>query len=175
MQQPLHRAIMEHRPSISAAPAAHHPTTPAIIPMHQNILSRALVNTIGRLGRWKRVNSRPAAVNPRHGVPASLTVCGDNSAFDLELNMTDDLLTVRGGVEQLDGPGSACDHCLRGLPVHDGASEPAERSRLRAKYEIRAFKPGELIEQISPIPTSESEPHTSIAISSFGVHPCTLS
>ncbi|KAI0030459.1 hypothetical protein K488DRAFT_26430, partial [Vararia minispora EC-137] len=99
LQQPLHRAIMEHRPSISATPLPL-PITPATLPMHQNILSRAFVNTIGRLGRWKRVNSRPVAFNSRHASSTPIAVCGDVSAFDLELNETDDLLTVRGGVEQ---------------------------------------------------------------------------
>ncbi len=89
-QQPLHRAIMEHRPSLSASVSptvaypAHHPSA----------LSRALANTVGRLGRWKRAlnpGSRQA-VNP----PPSTEV----SAFDLELSPEGDLLHVRGAMEQ---------------------------------------------------------------------------
>src|SRR5260221_8105691 len=53
LQQPLHRAIMEHQPSLSAsvsptAAATSHPP---------NALSHALANTVGRLGRWKRAPS----------------------------------------------------------------------------------------------------------------------
>ncbi|KAI0052399.1 ras GEF [Auriscalpium vulgare] len=95
LQQPLHRAIMDHRPSISTTPAMPIAQTPATLPVHHNALSRAFVNTIGRLGRWKRVlNARSTTVS------TPLGACADVSAFDLELNATGDLLTVRGGVEQ---------------------------------------------------------------------------
>ena len=66
LQQPLHRAAMEHRPSLSAsvfptaATASHTP----------NSLPRALANAVGQLGRWKR------ALNPesrRAGNPVSTT------------------------------------------------------------------------------------------------------
>lgn len=67
--------------------------TPATLPVHHSALSRAVVNTIGRLGRWKRVLS---SRSPQ----SSMAPCADVSAFDLELNATGDLLTVRGGVEQ---------------------------------------------------------------------------
>jgi hypothetical protein len=60
------------------------------------------VNTIGRLGRWKRV------LNPRNAVGAGgnsqlqATPADplDISPFNLEPNATGDLLMVRGGVEQ---------------------------------------------------------------------------
>ncbi|KAI0270524.1 hypothetical protein BC834DRAFT_950330 [Gloeopeniophorella convolvens] len=86
-QQPLHRAILEHRPSLSASVS---PTT-ILPPAHQNVLSRALASTVGRLGRWKR------ALNPRNG---SDPMYADVSAFDLESNPEGDRLRVRGGVEQ---------------------------------------------------------------------------
>ncbi|KAH9958161.1 hypothetical protein BC827DRAFT_1221435 [Russula dissimulans] len=88
IQQPLHRAILEHRPSLSASVS---PTTAAPA-HHPSALSRALANTVGRLGRWKR------ALNPgsRHAGPASMKV----SAFDLELNPDGDLFQVRGGMDQ---------------------------------------------------------------------------
>ena len=89
LQQPLHRAIMEHRPSLSASVSP----TAAATPHPPNALSRALANTVGRLGRWKRAlnsGSRQA------GNPASTGV----SAFDLELSPEGDLLHVRGGMEQ---------------------------------------------------------------------------
>ncbi|KAI0313469.1 hypothetical protein OF83DRAFT_1141131 [Amylostereum chailletii] len=93
LQQPLHKAIMEHRPSMSTTTPGVPFTASQTLPVHSNILSRAFVNTIGRLGRWKRINSRPAAT----------TLLADNaevSAFDLELTVRGDLLKVRGGVEQ---------------------------------------------------------------------------
>ncbi|KIO18751.1 hypothetical protein M407DRAFT_31585 [Tulasnella calospora MUT 4182] len=46
------------------------------LPMHQSAISRALVNTMGRLGRWKRVLHGRSAV----GVAA----CNDPAAFDLD-------------------------------------------------------------------------------------------
>ncbi|THH14380.1 hypothetical protein EW146_g5939 [Bondarzewia mesenterica] len=92
--QPHHRAILQHLPSTIATPSLPITPTPATLPVHKSAISRALVRTIGRLGRWRRV------LNSRSAVPAPLGVCNDVSAFDLELNATGDLLTVRGGVEQ---------------------------------------------------------------------------
>ena len=89
IQQPLHRAILEHRPSLSASVSP----TAMISAHHPSALSRALANTVGRLGRWKR------ALNPhsRHaGNPGPSVV----SAFDLELNPEGDLHHVHGGMEQ---------------------------------------------------------------------------
>ena len=89
IQQPLHRAILEHRPSLSANVSP----TAMISAHHPSALSRALANTVGRLGRWKR------ALNPgsRHaGNPGSTVV----SAFDLEFNPEGDLHHVHGGMEQ---------------------------------------------------------------------------
>ena len=88
LQQPLHRAIMEHQPSLSAsvsptAAATSHPP---------NTLSRALANTVGRLGRWKRALSPGSR---QAGNPASTGV----SAFYLELSPKGDLFHVRGGME----------------------------------------------------------------------------
>ena len=68
--------------------------TSATLPIHHNALSRVFVKTIGRLGRWKRVlNSRSVGRTP-------LGACADVSAFDLELTVSGDLLSVNGGVEQ---------------------------------------------------------------------------
>ncbi|KAJ3881393.1 hypothetical protein F5051DRAFT_321803 [Lentinula edodes] len=64
-----------------------------------NALSRVLVKTLGRLGRWKRVlNSGGVA----HGVSMHrmATACADVSAFDVELTVdSSDLLSSSGGVE----------------------------------------------------------------------------
>ncbi|KAK0189524.1 hypothetical protein F5146DRAFT_629373 [Armillaria mellea] len=74
--------------------------TSATLPIHHHALSRAfvktaLVKTIGRLGRWKRV------LNNRTTPPTPLgTYTTHVSAFDLELSVSRDLLTVQGGVEQ---------------------------------------------------------------------------
>ncbi|KAJ4480920.1 hypothetical protein J3R30DRAFT_3287494 [Lentinula aciculospora] len=57
-------------------------------PIPHNALSRVLVKTLGRLGRWKRVLNSGA------------TACADVSAFDVELTVdSSDLLSSSGGVE----------------------------------------------------------------------------
>ena len=66
----------------------------AAMPIHHSALSRVFVKTIGRLGRWKRV------LNSRAVVRSTLNACADVSAFDLELGVSRDLLTVNGGVEE---------------------------------------------------------------------------
>lgn len=93
LQQPLHLTILQH--ARAAPPGANLPLvdSPATLPVHHSTLSRVVINTIGRLGRWKRVLSQRSPAAP-------LSPCGDINAFDLELNATGDLLTVKGGVEQ---------------------------------------------------------------------------
>ncbi|KAJ3936440.1 MAG: hypothetical protein NXY57DRAFT_885833 [Lentinula lateritia] len=59
-----------------------------------NALSRVLVKTLGRLGRWKRV------LNSGGGFSRMATACADVSAFDVELTVdSSDLLSSSGGVE----------------------------------------------------------------------------
>jgi Gdp/GTP exchange factor required for growth at low temperatures len=65
----------------------------AAMPIQHSAISRAFVKTIGKLGRWKRV------LNSRAVARTSLAACADVSAFDLELGVSRDLLTVNGGVE----------------------------------------------------------------------------
>ncbi|KAG8908936.1 hypothetical protein FRB99_000039 [Tulasnella sp. 403] len=69
----------------SAKPAMHLKATPVpgpILPMHQSAISRALVNTMGKLGRWKRVlNSRSAV---------TMAACNDPTAFDIDVNSDSD-------------------------------------------------------------------------------------
>lgn len=96
LQQPLQRNILQQsRASISVSVtetlAALNP--PPVSSSH-SALSRAFVKTIGRLGRWKRV------LNSRQSVDTGIAVPANVSAFDLEMSATNDLLTVRGGVEQ---------------------------------------------------------------------------
>lgn len=112
LQQPLHLAILSHTQppelttsSSSATLRSHNGVfvpSPSTLPFHHKPLSRAFVNTIGRLGRWKRVlNPRSAA---SAGGSSQLLVAPvdplDISPFNLEPNATGDLLMVRGGVEQ---------------------------------------------------------------------------
>jgi hypothetical protein len=112
LQQPLHLAILSHTQppelttsSSSATLRPHNGVfvpSPSTLPFHHKPLSRAFVNTIGRLGRWKRVlNPRSAA---GAGGTSQLLVTPvdplDISPFNLEPNATGDLLMVRGGVEQ---------------------------------------------------------------------------
>ncbi|KAL0952471.1 hypothetical protein HGRIS_006737 [Hohenbuehelia grisea] len=66
----------------------------APLPIHHSALSRVLVKTIGRLGRWKRV------LNNRTQGRTAMAPCNEPAAFDLELTVSRDLLTVNGGVEQ---------------------------------------------------------------------------
>ena len=112
LQQPLHLAILSHtKPpelasSSSSATLRQHNGVlvpgPSTLPFHHKPLSRAFVNTIGRLGRWRRV------LNPRNtvgtGANSQLQATPvdplDVSPFNLEPNATGDLLMVRGGVEQ---------------------------------------------------------------------------
>ena len=108
LQQPLHLAILSHTQSTELASSSSSATlrphngvfvpSPSAIPFHHKPLS-AFVNTIGRLGRWKRVlNPRNAAAGGNSQV--ILTDPFDISPFNLEPNATGDLLMVRGGVEQ---------------------------------------------------------------------------
>lgn len=95
LQQPLQRNILQQsRASISVAPGAGpilaQSSPPITFP--QRALSRVFVKTIGRLGRWRRV------LNSRQTVDTGIAIPANVSAFDLELS--GDLLGVRGGVEQ---------------------------------------------------------------------------
>jgi GDP/GTP exchange factor required for growth at low temperature len=83
----------EHAPGPGAESDGPFIQTTSNLPIHHNAISRAFVKTIGRLGRWKRV------LNSRSAARTSLGACVEVSAFDLELNAPQDLLTVNGGVE----------------------------------------------------------------------------
>ncbi|KAI1789674.1 ras GEF [Ganoderma leucocontextum] len=97
MRQPLHMAVLQYgkqNPS-PVGTTGTHPNTP-VSPFPHSTISRVFVNTIGRLGRWKRVLNSRATVH----VQPSMTAGVDVSAFDVEANETGDLLLVKGGVEQ---------------------------------------------------------------------------
>ncbi|KAG5651310.1 hypothetical protein H0H81_009111 [Sphagnurus paluster] len=81
----------EHAPGSGEPEHALH-LTPATLPIHHGVLSRAFVKTIGRLGRWKRV------LNSRNTTRPSINTCADVSAFDIDL-MGRDVLAGTGGVE----------------------------------------------------------------------------
>lgn len=93
LRQPLHLTFMPYGKKNTTTLATPIPS-PLLMPMPNSSLSRVLVNTIGRLGRWKRV------LNSRATGRSISSACGDVSAFDVEANETGDLLLVRGGVEQ---------------------------------------------------------------------------
>ncbi|CAE6478269.1 unnamed protein product, partial [Rhizoctonia solani] len=92
-------------PFTRADPPPHSKLVHVSMPMHHGPLTRALVNTMGRIGRWKRgLGTRSMMVGPTGGVG-----CVDPSAFDeFGLGMTGmgegssgtEVVTVRGGVEE---------------------------------------------------------------------------
>ncbi|KAJ1309351.1 hypothetical protein OPQ81_006130 [Rhizoctonia solani] len=92
-------------PFTRADPPPPSKLVPVSMPMHHGPLTRALVNTMGRIGRWKRgLGTRSMLVGPTGGVG-----CMDPSAFDeFGLGMTGmgesssgtEVVAVRGGVEE---------------------------------------------------------------------------
>ncbi|CAE6401337.1 unnamed protein product [Rhizoctonia solani] len=88
-------------------PPPHSKLVPMSMPMHHGPLTRALVNTMGRIGRWKRgLGTRSMLVGPTGGAG-----CVDPGAFDeFGLGMTGvgegasssgtEVVAVRGGVEE---------------------------------------------------------------------------
>ena len=112
LQQPLHLAILSHAqpPELATSPSSvtlrpHNGVfvlSPSTLPFHHKPLSRAFVNTIGRLGRWKRVLNPRTVVGTGGSSQLPVTPVDplDISPFNLEPNATGDLLMVRGGVEQ---------------------------------------------------------------------------
>ncbi|KAL5520295.1 hypothetical protein ACEPAG_9508 [Sanghuangporus baumii] len=94
LQQPLHLTILQHARALPPGASLPLVGAPSTLPVHHSSLSRAVVRTIGRLGRWKRVLSSRVPTSP-------VSPAGDTTAaFDLELNEAGDLFTVCGGVEQ---------------------------------------------------------------------------
>ncbi|KAH9943754.1 ras GEF [Amylocystis lapponica] len=94
LRQPLNLTFLQYGKQNAASFPRHPVPHPVLLPVPHNTLSRVFVNTIGRLGRWKRV------LNARSPGRTALNACVDVSAFDVEANETGDLLLVRGGVEQ---------------------------------------------------------------------------
>ncbi|KIJ47254.1 hypothetical protein M422DRAFT_28923, partial [Sphaerobolus stellatus SS14] len=128
LSQPLSKAILGHlksnKPGIDIS-------GPAALPIQHSAISRAFVNTMGRLGRWRRVLNARSSVVP---APA----CADMSAFDLEPNGTGDLLTVKGGMEEylkmlnVTQPslsvGPTQPHAQAQLPQEPAEHQPAQES-----------------------------------------------
>ena len=112
LRQPLHLALLSHSqpPELANSPssATIRPyngvfvPNPSTLPFHHKPLSRAFVNTIGRLGRWKRVLNHRSTAGPGGTSQILVTPLDplDVSPFNLEPNATGDLLRVKGGVEQ---------------------------------------------------------------------------
>jgi Gdp/GTP exchange factor required for growth at low temperatures len=97
LQQPVQKAILQHNLTAGSgkdADATPFVQTAATLPIHHNPIQRAFVNTVGRLGRWKRV------LHSRSTIHTPIGVCANVSAFDLELSETGDLLHMRGGLER---------------------------------------------------------------------------
>jgi len=90
---PISSLSILHRTDHAPAPLPNSDNVAQIFPIHQSVLSHAFVKVISRFGRWTRVlNSRPMMRSP-------ISACADVSAFDLDLNISKDLLTINGGVE----------------------------------------------------------------------------
>ena len=112
LQQPLHLAILSHAQPAELTSSPSSATLrqqsgvfvpgPSTLPFHHKPLSRAFVNTMGRLGRWKRVLNPRNTTNTGGNSRTQTTSVDplDVSPFNLEPNATGDLLMVRGGVEQ---------------------------------------------------------------------------
>ena len=94
LRHPLHLAFLQYGKQAAPSPPPASTSGSVPLPVAHSTISRVIVNTMGRLGRWKRV------LNNRAPVRAPMGNCISVSAFDLDLNETGDLLSVRGGVEQ---------------------------------------------------------------------------
>lgn len=98
LRHPLHLAFLQYGKQTPATPPPPPSNSGSVpMPVAHSTISRVIVNTMGRLGRWKRV------LNSRTPVRAPIGNCVDISAFDVEgngENENGDLLLVRGGVEQ---------------------------------------------------------------------------
>ena len=94
LRQPLHLAFLQYSRKSGVGPQTNGGPHPILMPIPHSPFSRVFVNTIGRLGRWRRV------LNQRSSGRSQTNVSLDVSAFDVEASETGDLLLVRGGVEQ---------------------------------------------------------------------------
>ncbi|KAG8724012.1 hypothetical protein FRC11_002234, partial [Ceratobasidium sp. 423] len=90
-------------PFTRADPPPHSKLVPVSMPMHHGPLTRALVNTMGRIGRWKRGLGTRSMLVPTTGVG-----CVDPGAFDsFGFGLSGggyasgtEVVAVRGGVEE---------------------------------------------------------------------------
>lgn len=89
-QQPLHMAILApgkpHGPSQYAAVPMH-----GTLPIQHSTISRVLVNTMGRLGRWSRVLHTRSGPNP-----SSQLDCSGVSSFDIDQSYYGEQPYIRG-------------------------------------------------------------------------------
>lgn len=84
LRQPVHMTILQHAMGGPTAPDLPLAPTRTSVPVHHSTISRVVVNTIGRLGRWKRV------------LRSSLIPSSDASVIDVDMNPTGEFLAVRG-------------------------------------------------------------------------------
>jgi len=90
---PISSLSILHRTDHAPGPLPNSDNVAQFLPIHQSNLSHAFVKVISRVGRLARVfNSRSMMRSP-------ISACADISAFDLDLNISKDLLTINGGVE----------------------------------------------------------------------------
>lgn len=94
LRQPLHLAFLQPTKQPTPTPSAPPVPAPVPLPVAHSTLSRVIVNTMGTLGRWKRV------LHLRSPVRAPINATLDMSAFDVEPSDKGDLIQVKGGVEQ---------------------------------------------------------------------------
>ncbi|THH30302.1 hypothetical protein EUX98_g3880 [Antrodiella citrinella] len=111
LRQPLLLAFLQH--GKQSAPTAAPAPRDLALPVPHSAISRVIVNTMGRLGRWKRV------LNARSQTRAPLG-CVDGSGFDLEGagGEVGSELRLSGGVEQyLKAVDNAASQVLPSLPA----------------------------------------------------------
>lgn len=90
---PISSLNILHRTDHAPGPLSNSDNVAQFLPIHQSVLSHAFVKVIGRFGRWTRV------LNSRSTMRSPVSACADVSAFDLDLSISKDLLTINGGVE----------------------------------------------------------------------------
>ncbi|KAF8512938.1 hypothetical protein BU17DRAFT_53758 [Hysterangium stoloniferum] len=160
LSQPLSKTILEHvKPTKLGADAPLTQSQPGFASQHSAI-SRAFVNTIGRLGRWKRV------LNARSAVPAPH--CGDLSQFDLEPNAAGDLLFVRGGMEEYLKMLNLAPSSTQNIASIPHADPPAETGQLSQPLGLET--PVETTEHPDSTPEVESSSEvTEVVLSTLDV------
>lgn len=175
LRQPLHLAFLQYSRKSSVGLQSNGAPHPILMPMPHSPFSRVFVNTIGRLGRWKRV------LNQRNSDRTRVDAGLDVSAFDVEASETGDLLLVRGGVEQylkmVESSMSQAGIVAPGQPCSRAGSAVNSRSTSPTGEHIPFHPPGRSGPRDSLATTTEgrssfdSEPRSSMESTSRLIHP----